>query len=80
MGTKSFRVPASASSLREKNRALRDPQPEEVLRDADIALKRKDAGDTNVFDETMHAHAVSMLRLRSAKSGLLALIIEGVDA
>jgi diguanylate cyclase (GGDEF)-like protein/PAS domain S-box-containing protein len=53
---------------REKGQALRYHQPEELLRDADTALYRAKAlgrSRHEIFDETMHARAVSLLKLEA---------------
>ena len=52
----------------EKGQFTHYGQPEDILRDADTALYRAKAqgrGRHEVFDETMHQHAVSMLRLEA---------------
>jgi diguanylate cyclase (GGDEF)-like protein/PAS domain S-box-containing protein len=53
---------------REKGAPLRYSQPEEILRDADTALYRAKAlgrSRHEVFDETMHLRAVSLLKLEA---------------
>jgi diguanylate cyclase (GGDEF)-like protein/PAS domain S-box-containing protein len=53
---------------REKGAALKYSQPEEILRDADTALYRAKAlgrSRHEVFDETMHLRAMSLLKLEA---------------